>query len=277
MKTHIYRYKYLPFTDGALETIKSGTIKYSDPLEFNDPFDCRPHYQTEAIILDAIKNKRHILRRAGNDMGLSPAKRIQYKNQFIANLRKSIKSGAFQSRMNARFGIVCLSRRPLNILMWSHYANEHKGFLIELKIPVFGPIWEHSMPNEWLIPHKIIYSKKRPMIGPVGHDPQAEFEQHSLTKSLDWRYEQEERVFDHIRGPGIHSYRRNEILCSVIAGMRMEPPEYKKLGAIINATNQTNDTNISLYKVKEVEGTFTLTVPKHPRLDKSPKRKVGNG
>lgn len=35
----IYRYKYLPFNENSLKILTEGTIKFTDPETFNDPFD----------------------------------------------------------------------------------------------------------------------------------------------------------------------------------------------------------------------------------------------
>ena len=37
-KDVVYRYKYAPFDAGALKMVTEGTIKFSDPRQFNDPF-----------------------------------------------------------------------------------------------------------------------------------------------------------------------------------------------------------------------------------------------
>ena len=39
----IYRYKYLPFSEGSLKALTEGTMKFTCPLDFNDPFDCLSH------------------------------------------------------------------------------------------------------------------------------------------------------------------------------------------------------------------------------------------
>lgn len=39
----IYLYKYLPFNEGSLCVLTEGTVKFTSPLNFNDPFDCLPH------------------------------------------------------------------------------------------------------------------------------------------------------------------------------------------------------------------------------------------
>jgi hypothetical protein len=35
-----------------------------------------------------------------------------------------------RARMLAQIGILCLCKDHRNILMWSHYANEHRGFVV---------------------------------------------------------------------------------------------------------------------------------------------------
>jgi len=43
----IKRYKYLPFDIGSLKIITQGTIKFTKPSEFNDPFDCDPGHDCQ--------------------------------------------------------------------------------------------------------------------------------------------------------------------------------------------------------------------------------------
>jgi len=37
-------FKYLPFDDGSLAVLTQGTIKYTRPMRFNDPFEVLPVY-----------------------------------------------------------------------------------------------------------------------------------------------------------------------------------------------------------------------------------------
>jgi hypothetical protein len=49
MLKRIKLYKYLPFSDGSLKILSEGTIKFSKPSEFNDPFDCAPDHKSDNI------------------------------------------------------------------------------------------------------------------------------------------------------------------------------------------------------------------------------------
>lgn len=79
--------------------------------------------------------------------------------------------------------ICSFSERKDNILMWSHYANNHKGFCIEYK---FSDLLRSS---GLLMP--VIYSKKLP-----GKSEPINIEV-IFTKSIDWEYEHEWRIIDY--------------------------------------------------------------------------------
>jgi len=97
-----------------------------------------------------------------------------------------------------------------------------------------------------------------------------------LAKSLDWKYEKEERVIDHERGHGIHKYRRDEILASVISGMRMDKSVFKILeSAVLQVSQASSLPNLQVFQAEEVKNKYQLTVPGHPRLDRGNKNCVG--
>ena len=64
-------FKYLPFDDGSLAVLTQGTIKYTRPMRFNDPFEVLPVYPRDpkeirnqhtkfldGMIARAVGNKR---------------------------------------------------------------------------------------------------------------------------------------------------------------------------------------------------------------------------
>jgi hypothetical protein len=261
----IYRYKYLPFSDGSLKTLTESTIKFTCPPDFNDPFDCKPFYDTTNI-----ENVPHLrpdfFKEAGNRMGLSPAKRIMGKGQFVARLKNRFDEGNFAEEIVSKIGVVSLSKNALNILMWSHYADFHRGFVLEFRIPIIGTRQDVTLTNERLLPFEIEYDAKRPHIEIGTELPDSLINKLVLTKSLDWAYEEEDRVVDHERGPGIHSYRRNEILSSVIAGMNIESNSFEILNSTISDLAVISELDVTLYKAEEKKDEYKLVVPNHPRL-----------
>ena len=268
-KDVVYRYKYAPFDAGALKMVTEGTIKFSDPRQFNDPFDCFPIYGTQS--LHRVPNqKSNLFRAAGNRRGYSPAQRLQRKGEFVARLKARVEDGSFASDILNRIGIVCLSKNPLNILMWSHYANFHKGMVLEFRIPVLGDDSMETRLSELLVPTEVSYVKERPHIELAESDGTSNLAMATkalCTKCDIWEYEEEERVIALNRLPGIYPYARDEILSSVIAGMKMPESDYAELNSAVKNLKKSSHLPVELYKAIPVSTGFQLTVPGHPRVN----------
>lgn len=261
----IYRYKYLPFSEGSLQTIVAGTMKFANALDFNDPFDCHPCFDLEHIKeLPALK--RELFKAAAERRGLSPAQRLRRKGEFLARLRDGIQDGSFRKGQIERIGVVSLSRSGTNILMWSHYADLHRGFLLEFRIPVSGTARDGIVAMDRLLPFPVKYQSTRPTIKIGLEIPEDLVEKMVLTKSDDWAYEQEERVVYQGRSPGIYPYRRDEVLASVVAGLKMPTSHRRELEMAVKHAATSGLQGLALYDARENPREFGITVPGHPRL-----------
>jgi hypothetical protein len=49
-----------------------------------------------------------------------------------ANARKAFRR--FKDQVSAKFGLVCFSRSWRNPLLWSHYADRHRGAAIQVEL-----------------------------------------------------------------------------------------------------------------------------------------------
>lgn len=96
-------------------------------------------------------------------------------------------------RLNAfwnRIGILCLSECYDNLLMWAHYADSHKGFVIEFDEQNTFFDQRVSQNDELRYLRKVQYSETRPSRPFADIDSLDAF----LTKSSHWAYEQEWRM-----------------------------------------------------------------------------------
>lgn len=266
MSDTILRYKYLPLDDsfkkgdkykaGSLCVIKDGTMKFTNPKEFNDPFDCRPKINAE----------NHIAFRIEKAINAGVTKTYDELERIVRNsVEKEIK----QDDYFCQDGICCLLKNPLNLLMWAHYASMHTGFVVEFCIPRKGRTTEEAI--NVLYPTEVIYKKDRPIVDLQDiysldassniETRQKIFDALYLTKSLDWEYEQEERVIDYQRGADIYPYNRKQILKSVIAGMRMSDEDFATLKNAVDKVNQELNINVTVHKAHPVEEKFALYVP----------------
>lgn len=188
-------------------------IKFSKVKDFNDPFELKPNFT--GIVNDELtedfKNPeflKKILIKQFNDnpeintkmtfeefFELINSNRIVIDAIFNDIINNNQLLGSFKEQYNEgieRFGILSLATQKDNLLMWSHYANSHKGFVIEFdpKNDFFNTKIDSKSFCGKL--HKVKYLEKRPS-GKL-----ADFEDISLvwlTKSKEWEYENEYRMF----------------------------------------------------------------------------------
>jgi hypothetical protein len=100
-------YKYLD-ADGGLKMLENSTLKFTNAIKFNDPFDCHPSLIDYSNIPNRIK---------GNKVG-------ELLVKMYAGTPKRIIDGTW---------ICSLTKRNDNLLMWSYY-NKHEGVCIGLNI-----------------------------------------------------------------------------------------------------------------------------------------------
>lgn len=243
-------YKYLPVDDsfkspdkfGSLCVIRKGTLKYTSPLDFNDPFDCQPDYDFEALFNSIPDNSVEEFRDA------NPTKRWNeawLHEQYIP-----------------AFGVCCFSKCPINILMWSHYASHHKGIVAEFQsTPSFHCDNKDISWNLAAVPVK--YDCKKPIISKFDR----EFEKKCLlTKSSDWSYEEESRVIlnpNQMSPPenkhGIYPYRR-DLLKSVIVGLKCEKKHIDLIKQEIKFVNESFGLSIVLKQVTQSNRKFAIEI-----------------
>ena len=82
-------------------------------------------------------------------------------------------------------GVHCFARKPMNILMWSHYAAQHFGFCLQFDTAQNSRTFTQALP--------VTYEVHYPVINWVD-----DFRDHSieglLRKHGNWKYEKESRI-----------------------------------------------------------------------------------
>lgn len=190
--THFYKYR--PIAGSAekyLErTLLANEIRFAFPHEFNDPFDCSVVYgQHEGSEDEVVADFLDLARRVG-----ATASEIELRAQAARMLAdpmrdpRSPEACREMERMYAfflrgRIGVYCASAISDNILMWSHYAQNHEGVCLQFDASI-GPFSQAQ---------KVAYTHLRPHLGwKDGED--AKLDKTLLVKSSHWEYEQEWRI-----------------------------------------------------------------------------------
>lgn len=202
-------YKYFSIEDdpGFVENIiRDNTIKFGDPNEFNDPFECR----SVIGITSFDDTEKQLAELTGK----------QYSKNALLRAYDGIVSHSLKKYRNSlsKYGILCLSGTWDNVLMWAHYANSHKGIITIFQFDRDHPFYDQMI--------KVKY-KKGVTYFEIGHPNSGKKTWESFsTKDTIWEYENEYRVIKppselHMHdGNGIKPFPR-ELLKGIIFGYRI--------------------------------------------------------
>jgi len=122
-----YFYKYVNLYDGVNHILKENTFKFSDPLDFNDPFDCNE--QLIHVTIDK-KKEREIIEEASLKFNVS--RKDKRKLLIKAGNPKTYTDALKEKKKD--YKVSCFSEIPDEILMWSHYADKHRGLCIKFEL-----------------------------------------------------------------------------------------------------------------------------------------------
>lgn len=234
-------------------------IKFTKPVDFNDPYDC--HFDTRVDFSGLTRkkfNKEHNLKIREYEWEESKEK---YKNHLI----KIIKKHALKDFRENFFTVTCFNNNPLNILMWSHYADNHKGFLIEFKIPKY---------DFGRLPLPVEYSHEYPTISlpysfhAYEKDINIQIENTRkifYIKSKEWEYENEYRLINVEKE--LSSFPANYI-SSVLFGTNTPASIKNAINEVIKNFNLKHSLDVKTYQAQLAQKQYRLTAPGHPRLDK---------
>jgi hypothetical protein len=119
-------YKYFPINQYTLATFINKKIWFSFPQDFNDPFDCQ-------INVDKTCSEASC-EQCRDAYGPQCDQFLYALRQLTLDQRIDIKQVAKSTNDQLkRAGVSCFSKNNNNILMWSHYADSHKGICVEFE------------------------------------------------------------------------------------------------------------------------------------------------
>ncbi len=133
-------YRYAGVAGDRLEWIRKLLIEsqlyFTSPQTFNDPLDCRSVIlEFTASSLKAEQYWRNVARNA------HPNEPVRLYKRRIRELVAKPRTSAGRERLRKTFletvakqGVVCMSTQPANMLMWSHYAEGHKGIALRFNM-----------------------------------------------------------------------------------------------------------------------------------------------
>ena len=240
-------YKYRSCDSRSISMLENRELYFSDPKHFNDPVDCKINiFSALKAAVELAENEDSTVRNKLEQLGK------------LDDLFKKIENGV----KNA--GVYSLTREQNNVLMWSHYADKHKGFSVGFDFS--SSITEYNEENQIVGTEDVYYSEdnpfveyflsicKAPKLPPWEEFWPSIFSMGLVAKSYAWKYENEVRV---IRGnAGIVTYSPDD-LKEMIFGLEIET---KKRNDIENILSGSEFTHVQMKKiVREYDG-FKLRI-----------------
>lgn len=284
----------------ALVMLQGKTLRFRNPLEFNDPFDNNVSFvrdfSLEELIeacleeIDSIVARREFEKfsdesKIGGPLRMGLSKSFtnfieSFFDQFKESLRLSIPEGLSRANLekyNADFKkfvkdsvVFCVSEQNDSLLMWAHYASQHEGVVLELACI-------DELDNILLAAEPVVYVEKFPELATIQHyvafftgqkkhliDHRSGWKQIVFSKSLDWTYEKEWRVWWEDELSSQYGYldmpQDPQMFKAIYLGCRIEPEMEDKIISKIRGDDKLR--HMEIYKTKTCKSRYALEFSK---------------
>jgi hypothetical protein len=166
-------YKLTTVSDWSVEAFENSYLYGTHPTNFNDLFDCHK----DLVQFDCPESRSvHI-----QLLTELYKEDISILSEF--ELTKRLNEARFDIAYST-FGLVCMTPKPDNILMWAYYGN-NKGFMLEYDYTQF--------PSGFHGPFPINYLEELNSVSLKDHGDRVSILYQSLIKSKQWEHENEWR------------------------------------------------------------------------------------
>lgn len=237
-------YRFRPINEYLWQELELAEIFACEPDRLNDPFDCQ--IDPKGSLRRAIKNT-------------SDPKRAQVLQQIAEEFERK------DPREKQR-GVCCFSLSPQSHLMWSHYADSHKGVCLLYDFPsdYFPQKYQHALNDQFYFVGcaKVDYGNNDyyewllngDLDDPIPNEPVVCAAAKLLvTKAKCWEYEDEARIL--VSKKGYIAYEK-KFLKQVIFGLRT-PNRQKAL--IRSLLRKENPDVVFAQTVRDPESDFGLS------------------
>ncbi|HQQ74995.1 MAG TPA: DUF2971 domain-containing protein [Pseudomonadales bacterium] len=238
-----FLYKYRPLNAYSLASLLNNTMWLANPTTFNDPFDC-------AFSLDRGKYKQSVMHAIS--VAMERADQGGFKPEHLYDVWPGDEDAFEQLRENIKktienIGICSFSATPNHMLMWSHYADHHRGFCVQYDCREGTRLRRSAK--------KVDYKDSTPSLSASDFSPDKISDSIDilwLTKAECWSYEEEWRV---INNEGSKTLKTPSEALSIIFGARM--PESDRV--MIRYALRHNKI-VAFKEARLKEGHFTIEI-----------------
>ena len=248
-------YKYRDWTNiNHKKLISRQELYFPKPSEFNDPFDGNIPVRWDLLTYEECLEKnldilnivhkdkdQRLLRQYAKEV--TDGKKMWHPDNLAKERPEQLE------KWNSIIGLLSLTSMPDNILMWSHYSNNHTGFVIGFDTNSL--ITDYDF--DYIEP--IVYQTQYPTIHGLD-DNTKQFHKKFFCKSALWDYEKEWRISkNHIEKRVVKLYKHT--INHIIIGCCVDTKQTKN---IVKLCKKTYGTNFPIFKTVKDENGFGLII-----------------
>jgi hypothetical protein len=278
-------FKYMTVA-AATNVLGSGTLRWSSPVLFNDPFDVPRELSfgitPEDIVRALARRMADLIEHPPEDTSnLEPKVRLiidTIKKGITTKLKAQLLDGLSDSAETLRptgqsmeemremwrvllpqFRILCLTESPAHAAMWYHYADKYRGVVLELRCnDETDSAWRIAKPVEYSVSKPAVYTANGwAELLTMRRERAIEklLDIATYTKASDWSYEKEWRItsFSRPSETGLFTdYRINpqELAC-IYLGPEISETDRKTIVALAAAYPSVIVRNVSIGMSRE--------------------------
>jgi hypothetical protein len=279
--------------DAVSKILGNQTLQWSSPIAFNDPFDMKNYFFVDFSWSDL---KRDLFQKIHGMIQSPDAPVFDADNELVptlewmrTNLRGYPKGHidmCLEGGMSEAFElcekvveeerkywleeiemvrILCLAETPDNLLMWSHYAEQHAGVVLEFDTKVI----EDSSSSQAIkvryadvVPTPFTYQQYLDyLLGKRAFPDVSDYTRAvACSKSTDWSYEREWRFLrydDHpVRGRYSYVPYPSDALLGVYFGSRIYSGKRESIISLLDGKYARG----RIYKMREKAGRYELEI-----------------
>lgn len=212
-----------PLENAAFKVLETLSLKVTPPSEFNDPFEFSPVFEEPVSRPETRRRLLHTISADSRKRGL-PNKFAEDLTDVVLNLKpnqddlKYVAQQTVQPSLSQMYGVVCFSATPIDPLLWTNYAAQHCGLMLEFDSAAMAVSGSEFV--------RVDYRSER-----VSVDSSCGNERHQIIelakrKSPAWTHEEEHRLIVSLKGITKNSSRtyrlqvKPEWIKSITVGLR---------------------------------------------------------
>lgn len=237
-----YIYKYFEINKYTIEVLVNNALHFSNPINFNDPFDCS--FNLDLVPNSDADKSLHI------KFNLKEDQQELFESGFKDNISKEC-GAVFNKKLLSMINITCFSENVDNFLLWSHYADSHKGLCLK---------FDWKIHEEYFQGNKVVYKNKLPTIKYSSDDGfRKEINRITTTKLKCWEYENEVRsIVENGNSDRKNPSFNPQTLVSVIFGSKTSHEDILLIKNIIDLHKGYKDVQLCQAKLNQNSGKIEI-------------------